>query len=126
VEVMVAALILVIGSLAVLSLVTASAHNSYRSEQSQVVSNLLQQEMEKIQQLPYDQIALTGVPSDSTDTNNPDWRIQGTSYSITQDGTQPRSLVYNGGSLDGGGTVSGGAVDPGPTAFTSGGVSGEI
>ena len=45
--------------------------------------------MEKIVQLPYDQIALTGVPADSTDVNNPAWRVPGSNYSITQDGAQP-------------------------------------
>ena len=126
IEVMVAALILVIGSLAVLSLVGASAHNSYRAEQSQVVSNRLQQEMEKIQQLSYDQVALTGLPPDSSDPHVPSWRVSGTSFSVTQDGTQLRSLVYNGSSLYPSGTVSGGAVDPTPTHFTSGDVSGTI
>jgi hypothetical protein len=125
-EVMVAALILVTGSLAVLTLVTASAKNSYRGEQSQVVNDRLQSEMEQITRLPWDQVALTGVPSDSTDTNDPDWRVQGTSYSITQDGTQPRALAYNGGSLYPTGTVSDGVVDPGPTPFTSGDVTGSI
>src|ERR1051325_1840415 len=82
-EVMVALLVLAIASMAVLNLATAAVHNSYRGEQSQVVSNRLQQEMEKIQSLPYGQIALTGVPADSPNTSNPAWRVQGTSYSIT-------------------------------------------
>jgi hypothetical protein len=82
--------------------------------------------MEKIAQLSYSRIALTGVPSDSVDTNNPAWRVQGTSYSITQDGTQPFPLVYNGSPRYGGGTVSGGTVDPTPTHFTSGDVGGTI
>jgi hypothetical protein len=125
-EVMIAMLVLAAGALALLNLISASAHSSFRAEQSQVVSNRLQQEMEKIQQLPYDQIALTGLPADSTDTKNPAWRVQGTSYSITQDGTQPAPLVYNGSALYGGGTVSGGAVSPTPTHFTSGDVGGTI
>ena len=125
-EVMVAMLVLAIASMAVLNLATAAVHNSYRGEGSQVISNRLQQEMEKIQNLPYGQIALTGVPADSTNTSNPAWRVQGTNYSITQDGTQPRPLVYNGSSLYAGGAVSGGAVDPTPTHFTSGDVGGTI
>jgi hypothetical protein len=125
-EVMVAALILVAGSLAVLNLMTASAHNSYRDEQSQVVSNRLQSEMEQITQLPYDQIALTGVPSDSNDTTSPAWRIQGTNYAINQDGSNPRALVYNGSSLVGGGSLSGGVVSATPTTFASGDVHGTI
>jgi hypothetical protein len=125
-EVMVAALILVTGSLAVLTLVTASAKNSFRGEESQVVSNRLQSEMEQITQLPWDQIALTGVPADSTDTNNPSWRVAGTSYSITQDGSQLRSLVYNGSTLVGGGTISSGVVNAAATPFTSGDVQGTV
>jgi hypothetical protein len=125
-EVMIAMLILAAGSLAVLNLITAAAHNSFRGEQSQVVNDRLQQEMEKIVQLPYDQIALTGLPADSTDTNNPAWRVQGSNYSITQDGTQPAPLVYNGGALYPTGTVSGGQVDPTPTHFTNGDVGGTI
>ena len=125
-EVMIALLILAGGSLAVLNLITAAAHNSFRSEQSQVVSNRLQSEMERIEQLPYNLVALTGLPADSTDTNNPAWRVQGASYSITHDGTQPFPLVYNGSALDGGGTVNRGVVDPAPTHFTSGDVGGTI
>src|SRR5262245_42708483 len=125
-EVMIALLILAGGSLAVLNLITAAAHNSFRSEQSQVVNDRLQQEIEKIMQLPYSQIALTGAPSDSTNTNNPAWRVQGTSYSITQDGTQPLPLVYNGSALQSGGTVTAGTIDPTPTHFTSGDVGGTI
>jgi Tfp pilus assembly protein PilV len=125
-EVMVAALILVTGALAVLNMVGTAARGSYRSEQSQVVSNRLQSEIERITQLPWEQVALTGVPSDSTDTNSPAWRVQGTSYSITQDGTQPRALVYNGSALAAGGTVSDGTVSAAPQAFTSGDVHGTI
>jgi pilin/secretion family protein with methylation motif len=130
-EAMIAMLILAIGALAVLNLITAAAHNSFRGEQSQVVNDRLQQEMEKIVQLPYDQIALTGVPADSSDTTSPAWRVQGNSYSITQNGTQPQPLVYNGSTLYTGGSICDsthpcGAVDPAPTHFTSGDVGGTI
>jgi len=125
-EVMIAALILTIGSLAVLNLMSAGAHSSYRNEQSQVVSNRLQQEMEKIEQLPYGQIALTALPADSNNSNSPAWRVSGSSYAILQSGTQFQSLAYNGGPLNPSGTVSGGTVDPTPTPFTSGDVKGTI
>jgi type II secretory pathway pseudopilin PulG len=129
VEVVVAAMLLTIGSLAVLSLVGASARQNFRSEQSQVVSNRLQQEMEKIKALAdvdYDQVALTGLPTDSTDTRSPAWRVSGLNFAVAQDGTQLRPLVYNGSSLYAGGTVSGGLVDPTPTHFTNGDVGGTI
>ena len=46
IEVMVAALILIGGSLALLALVDTAARSTFRAEQSQVVSDRLQQEME--------------------------------------------------------------------------------
>ena len=126
VEVMIAALILTLGSLAVLDLVGVQAHNTYRAEESQVVSNRLQEEMEKIKDLPYSQIALSGLPADSSDTTDPRWRVSGTNFATSQSGSNSRALVYNGSSLVAGGTVSGGAVSPAPQSFSSGDVHGTI
>jgi hypothetical protein len=126
IEVMVAALVLTLGALATLGLVSSQAHNTYRGEQSQVVSNRLQGEMEKITQLPYSQIAMTALPADTIDTSDPRWRMSGSSYSTAQNGTQLRPVVVNGSSLYAGGTVSGGVVSPTPQTFSSGNVSGTI
>jgi type II secretory pathway pseudopilin PulG len=126
IEVMVAALILILGSLAVLGLVTSQAHNTYRAEQSQVVSNRLQQEMEKIKRLPFSEVALTGIPADTSDTTDPRWRVTSTNYATSQDGSNVRPLVYNGGSLVGGGSVTGGTLSAAPEDFTSGDVHGKI
>jgi Tfp pilus assembly protein PilV len=125
-EVMIAMLVLAAGSLAVLNLISSAAHSSFRNEQSQVVSNRLQQEMESIEQLPYSQIALTGLPADSTDPNSPASRVSGGNYAIAQNGTNFHALVYNGSGLYPTGTVSGGTVNPTPTPFTSGDVSGTV
>jgi hypothetical protein len=126
VEVMVAAMIMIVGGLAVLQLVDASARNNYRGEQSQVASNRLQEEIEKVKQLPYDKIALTGLPTDTSDPTDPRWRTQGTSYAVTKQGGSPQPLVYNGSALYGGGSVSEGALDPTPIPFASADVSGNI
>jgi hypothetical protein len=130
-EVMIAMLVLAMGSLAVLNLIGASAHSSFRNQQSQSVSDRLQEEIERIQHLPYDQIALTGLPASSASQSSPAWRVQGTSYAVNRNGTQAAPLVYNGSALDGGGTVCDanhdcGVVDPAPTRFTDGNVSGTI
>jgi hypothetical protein len=126
VEVMVAGLILVIGALALMNLVNASARNTFRSEQSQVVSNRLQAEVERIKQLPYSEIALTTVPANSTDPQDPNWRVSGTNLAVQQDGTLPYPLVYNGSALNGGGTVTEGQIDPTPANFQDGDVKGKI
>jgi len=126
VEVMVAAMIMIVGGLAVLQVVDAAARNNYRGEQSQVTSNRLQEEMEKLKQLPYKQIALTGLPADTSELTDPRWRTMGTSFAVTQEGGSPQPLVFNGSSLYGGGSVTEGVVDPTPIPFQSGDVSGTI
>jgi hypothetical protein len=126
VEVMVAALIVVVGALGVATLVGAAAHNSFRSEQSQVLSDRLQQEMERIKDLPYNQIALTALPTDTSDLKDPRWRTVGTSFATGRDGSNPEPLVYNGAGLYAGDQVEEGMLDPTPTPFQNGDVSGTI
>jgi hypothetical protein len=126
VEVVVAGMILVVGSLGVLGIVDAATRNTYRVEQSQVVANVLQAEMEKLRQIPYEELALTGLPVHSDDPDNPDSRIASTSFFYTgRNGTGLKPLVYNDGT-SGGETIEGGTVDPGPTSFTIGDVRGSI
>ena len=126
VEVMVAGMLVVIGSLGVLSIVDASTRNTYRSEQSQVVVNQLQAEMEKIKRIPFTEVALTGTPAHSTDPADPAWRVSGTQFATSPDGTDLRELVVNGGALEEGGTVSGGILSHEPTPFEAGDVNGTI
>ena len=117
-EVMIAALILAVSSLAVLNLVASGARTNYRAEQSQVVSDRLQSEVEQIKQLAtaanYDRIALTQAPTHSTDPTNPDFRVSAATYNVAPKGSQFQSLV----------------IDPGGLApvssFTNGDVQGTI
>ena len=62
VEVAVAGLILLIGALSSLQLFDVGARNTYRAEESQVLTNRLQAELERIEALPYEQIAMTANP----------------------------------------------------------------
>jgi hypothetical protein len=101
------------------------------------VSNRLQEQMEAVKQLPFDEIAMTGLPPDAADHNNPNWRVNGTNYAVERNGTGLSAMAYNGGSLYPSGTLSGGAVPPTnpeapttsgpfPTRFTSGDVVGTV
>src|SRR5215210_1329210 len=94
VEVMVAALILAIGGIAVLTAVDTAARSSFRAEQSQVVVNRLQDELERIRQLPYTQVGLNAVPTHSADQHNPNFRVSGTSFGLAHDGSKQQPLVY--------------------------------
>ena len=126
VEVMVAAMLALIGSLGVLGVVDASTRNTYRAEQSQVIVNQLQSEMEKIKRIPFSEVALTAAPTQSTDPGDPASRISGTQFATSPDGAALRPMVINGGALAEGGTVSGGVLNPQPTPFQSGDVTGTI
>src|SRR4051794_32057872 len=128
VEVVVAALLLAIGTLAVFGLVDAATRTTYRAQQSQVVNDVLQQEMEKLKQLPYAQVALTSAPIHSTDPTSPNYRATGAQFNVNRGGTAANwNLVYNGGhSNETGASVSGGTIAPGPTPFQNGNVRGSI
>lgn len=126
VEVVVAGLILVLGAVGVLGVVDAATRNTFRAEQSQVVANVLQAEMEELRQLPYEELALTDLPVHSNDTASPDSRVASTAFFYTgRNGTGLKPIVYNG-SSNKGDPVEGGTVDPGPTPFTVGDIQGEV
>jgi hypothetical protein len=126
VEGVVASMVLTIGALGVLQVFDAGTRNTYRTEQSQVVNDRLQAELEEIRQLPYAEVGLTSQPTALSDSNHPRWRVSGTRYATGRDGTALKEMVFNSGAIPGGGTVTGGAVDPGPEHFDTGDVSGDI
>lgn len=126
VEVVVAALILTIGAIGVLTMGDAATRNTFRSEQSQVTVNRLQAELEHIRQLPFSEVALTAQPPTSSDPDSPTSRVAGTEFALNRDGTDEHRLAVNGGTTPEGASVIGGAIDPGPEPFQSGDVEGEI
>lgn len=126
IEVVVAGLILVLGALGVLGVVDAATHNTYRAEQSQVVANVLQGEMEELRETPYAELALTELPVHASDPEDPNNRVASTDFFYTgRNGTGLKQLVYNGGT-SGGETIEGGTVEPGPSPFQVGDVRGTI
>src|SRR5213593_2135381 len=128
VEVAIAAVILVVSGLAILGLVDAASRNDYRATQSQVVNDRLQLEMEKIKELPYDQVALTSAPANSSNASDPRSRVATTTFNVNRSGSPNYAqMVYNGGpSQETTANVTGGTVDPGPTPFQSGNVKGTV
>ena len=126
IEGIVAALLVALVSLAVMTAFDTARRATFRSEQSQVATDRAQQELEAIRALGYESVALTSAPSGSSDENDPRFRVSGSDYALSRDGTDPQPLVIEGGALYDSGVVEGAAVDPGPTPFTSGDISGEI
>lgn len=127
IEVVVAVFVLVMAALATFGLLSAATKNTARAKATQVALDRAQQEVEALRGLKNEELAMTATPPSSSDPLNPDYRVSGGTFALTR---EPRgsyhAIVVNGGSLYGGGEVEGGAVDPGPTSFTSGDVSGKI
>ncbi len=121
IEVIIASMILLIGSFATLRALAAATQNAQRAKESQVLLDVVQQEMEKVRNLPYDQIALTSLPGTSTAPLNPDFRVSAGSFYLDRAKTgsgsagspNPAPMAVNGGSLYGGGFVTEGVLNPG-------------
>jgi prepilin-type N-terminal cleavage/methylation domain-containing protein len=127
IEVMVAAMILVLGAFATFGVLSAATRNGQRAEASQIALNLAQQEMERMRSFTYEELAMTATPPHSSNALSPNYRVSDNTFAITR---RPLGnyapMVVNGGSLYGGGFIEKGQVNPGPTAFTSGDVSGKV
>jgi Tfp pilus assembly protein PilV len=135
VEVLIAAVILALTALAIATLSTGATHGTYRAEQDQVVVNRLQNELERMRQLPFNQVALTSTPQTSTQANDPGQRVSsgGTQFDLNRNGTNTKPLAFAGGTTPEGNPIGCGAagqpacgVNPGPEPFQSGDVSGNI
>jgi type II secretory pathway pseudopilin PulG len=127
IEVMVAAVVLAMGAMATFGLLSSATKNTQRAKASQVALNRAQLEIETLRSLENEELALTAAPAHSTTTLSPNYRVSnGTFALIRQPPSGYANLVVNGGSLYGGGFVEGGTVDPGPTSFSSGDVTGKV
>jgi hypothetical protein len=125
VEVLVAFVLLLAVVGATFGVLNASTRQTFRAEESQVMLNVAQREVERLRELDYSQVALTSMPTNSSDPNDPRNRVAGTTFAVGN-GQPPAELVVNGGPLHDGGTISGGQISPGPTEFTAGDISGQI
>jgi type II secretory pathway pseudopilin PulG len=127
VEVLVATLVLVTGAFATFGVLRVAVTNTQRVKAGQVAVDRAQQEMEALRSLTNEELALTATPPHSTNTFNPNVRVNGSEFGLdrTPIGNY-KKLVVNGGELYGGGFISNAKVSPGPTQFTSGDVSGQV
>jgi type II secretory pathway pseudopilin PulG len=133
IEVVVAAVILAVGSLAAFGLLSTATKNTQRAKGTQVALDRAQQELEALRALSDEERALTATPPQSTNEFQPNFRVNDANATFALKRTpvgEYKKLVVNGGPLYGenseGSVIKGGAVDPGPTHFESGDVSGDI
>ncbi|HEX6752098.1 MAG TPA: type II secretion system protein [Solirubrobacterales bacterium] len=120
IEVLVAALILAIASMATFGVLASTVRNTQRAKATQVAINQAQQELEKLHSLSYDQLALTVTPSYVSSTLNPNHRVVNSNgtFALQRDPQgEYATMVVN---------KEEGVVTPGPIPFESGDVTGKL
>lgn len=115
VEVLVASIMLVTGLLATMGMLNSSNHANNVTERHQVAIGIAQREMEKIDNLDYEELALTSNPQSSADPNSPLNRVNGSQF-LSENG-QSEEMVIGGESA---------AVNPGPETVSEGDVSAQV
>jgi type II secretory pathway pseudopilin PulG len=131
IEVLVAALILVLGAIATFGILASATIDNQRAKATQIALNKAQQEIEVLRSLSDEELVLKGSPPPpSSDEGNPDYRVNsGNGKFAIKRGSPPseyKEMVVEGGVLYPTGTIGKGAVEHGPTHFTSGDVSGNV
>lgn len=131
IEVLVAALILTLASVALFGTLAAATRNGARAKATQIALDRAQQEMEKLHSLSYEELALTTRPEPSTNPLNPNSRVVNNNFFLKREPQEePAPMVVEGGPIWGGAEeekfVEDGVVKPGPIAFENGEVKGHV
>ncbi|HEX3174333.1 MAG TPA: hypothetical protein VHQ43_08975 [Solirubrobacterales bacterium] len=82
VEVLVAAIVLVLGAAATFGILAAAARNGQRAKATQVALDLAQEELERLHGIPYENLAVSSQPKTSTSVLNPAYRVKGSEYAL--------------------------------------------
>ena len=132
VEVLVAAVILVIGAMTTFSLLTAATRNAQRAKATQVALDMAQQELERLRSYPNDELAMEKAPPQSTDPLSPNFRVNsaaGTFAIQREPVSNYQTMVVKGGVIEGKsgeeGEIAKAVVKP-AEAFENGDVTGTI
>ena len=127
VEMLVTALVVAFGAAAVFGLLTAATKNTQRAKWTQVALDRAQHELEELHGIPDEELALTLPASHYASPLHPGYRVSGGNFALKREPVaEYQRLAVNGETLQVGGKLENGAVDPGPEPFTSGDVTGEI
>lgn len=82
IEVLVASVVLLMGSAAVFGVLGAATKNAQRAKASQVALDLAQEEMERLHSIPYEELALSSMPVPSGNGQNPNSRVSGSTFNL--------------------------------------------
>jgi prepilin-type N-terminal cleavage/methylation domain-containing protein len=132
IEVLVALFIVSIAAMVTFSLMSTATRNAQRAKANQVAVEFAEQELERLRSEPDERLAMTTVPSRSTDSGNPNYRIRGNEFALAREPLgEYGKLVHVGGEIEGvgtseeGGFIVEGAVVP-SEKFESGDVKGRV
>jgi len=129
IEVLIAALILVLGAIATFGVLASAIHSTQRAKATQVALDRAQQELEALRSLGDEELALTGAPEHESSEASPNYRVLNGKFALKRGSvpTEYKELVENGSyRYASDEPLKYGVVSPGPTSFTSGDVSGKI
>jgi hypothetical protein len=127
VEMVVTALIVAIGAAAVFGMLSSATKNTQRAKSTQVALDLAQRELEELRGIPNEKLALTEPPSHVGYALNPGYRVSGGTFALKREPpAEYGRLAVQGDTLQVGGRIEEGIVNPGPEPFTSGDVTGEV
>ncbi len=82
IEVLVAAVVLVMGAAATFGVLGAATRNAQRAKATQVALDLAQEEMERLHSIPYEELALNSAPIASTDPKSPNSRVSAATFNL--------------------------------------------
>jgi type II secretory pathway pseudopilin PulG len=119
VEVMAAALVLVLGLLSVVASIDSSRDLVTTAERKEAAAHIGEREIESIRSLPYPSIALDAAPSSSSSENDPRFYVTSASpptYRWNQSDTPPSYEEF----------VTGGGLSSAPTPWQDGRLSGSL
>jgi hypothetical protein len=82
IEVLVAAVVLVMGAAATFGILGAATRNAQRAKATQVALDLAQEEMERLHSIPYEELAVNVMPTFSNDPQSPNSRMNSGSFAL--------------------------------------------
>ena len=82
IEVLIAAVVLVMGAAATFGVLGAATRNAQRAKATQVALDLAQEEMERLHSIPYEELAVSSMPVVSSDPKSPNSRVVGATFNL--------------------------------------------
>src|ERR1700739_4408422 len=129
IEVMIAVLVLTVGILALLSSFDAAQRLTLTAERRSALTHIAQRQIEQLESVSYERLAMTAAPTHSAEANNPDRYFDfntpmvckeatvgggGFAYNTTKTSEEAPLVI-----------AAGGSISPIPESWTTGNVSGK-